>query len=158
MATGHNSAFADDDGKLYIVYHTRFDNGQENHSPRVKQFFVNEEGWPCMLPYATDGETISENGYEKAAVVGEYYVVNQGTDISAVIAQPFKLVLTERGNVFGDGIKGTWNMTDGTYYMHITYNDVEYSGVFCEMTDEAGTTVMTFSAVGNNESVWGVKY
>ena len=158
MATGHNSAFADDDGKLYIVYHTRYNNNSENHSPRVKQFFVNEEGWPCMLPYATNGETISENGYEKSAVAGEYYVVNQGTDISAAIAQPFKLVLTERGNVFGDGIEGTWSMTKGTYYMHITYNDVEYSGVFCEMTDEAGTAVMTFSAVGNNESVWGVKY
>ena len=111
-----------------------------------------------MLPYATNGETISENGYKKADVAGEYYVVNQGTSISAVIAQPFKLVLTERGNVVGDGIQGTWNMTNGTYYMHITYNDVEYSGIFCEMTDEAGTTVMTFTAVGNNQSVWGVKY
>lgn len=49
-------------------------------------------------------------------------------------------------------------MTDGTYYMHFTYNDREYSGVFCAMHDEAGTPVMTFSAVGSNESVWGVKY
>jgi len=30
--------------------------------------------------------------------------------------------------------------------------------VFCKMLDEAGTEVMTFSAVGSNESVWGVKY
>ena len=111
-----------------------------------------------MLPYATDGETIAENGYAKEEVIGEYYVVNQGTAIDAEIAEPFKLVLTERGNVFGDGIEGKWEMTDGTYYMHITYCEKEYSGVFCEMKDEAGTNVMTFSAVGSNESIWGVKY
>ena len=34
----------------------------------------------------------------------------------------------------------------------------DYSGVFCQMKDEAGTDVMTFSAVGGNQSVWGVKY
>lgn len=158
MATGHNSAMIDDDGKKYICYHTRFNDGSENHSPRVKQFFLNEEGWPCMLPYATDGETISETGYEKEEVAGEYYVINQGTAIDDKIAEPFMLVLTERGNVFGDGVEGTWEMTDGTYYMHITYREKEYSGVFCRMNDEAGTPVMTFTAVGSNESIWGVKY
>lgn len=158
MATGHNSAFVDQDGKEYIVFHTRFDNYTEDHEPRVHQFFVNEEGWPCMLPYATDGETISETGYAKEEVVGEYYVINQGTEINAEIAQPIKLVLSERGNVYGDGVTGTWEMTEDSYYMHITYNEKEYSGVFCAMNDEAGTPVMTFSAVGSNESIWGVKY
>lgn len=42
--------------------------------------------------------------------------------------------------------------------MNITYGDTGYSGVFCQMKDEAGTQVMTFSAVGGNESIWGVKY
>lgn len=158
MATGHNSAFIDADGREYIVFHTRFDNKTEDHEPRVHQFLVNEEGWPCMLPYATDGETVSESGYAKDEVAGEYYVINQGTQISAEIAEPFKLVLSERGNVYGDGVTGTWGMTEGSYYMRITCNDKEYSGVFCAMNDEAGTPVMTFSAVGSNESVWGVKY
>lgn len=160
MATGHNSAFVDsNDGKMYIVYHTRFDNGSENHEPRVHQFFLNEEGWPCMLPYATDGETISETGYEKDAVVGEYYMINQGTAIDAEIAEPIKIVLSERGKVYDEtGEVGTWEMTKGSYYVHITYGEKEYSGVFCEMNDEAGTAVMTFSAVGSDESIWGVKY
>ncbi len=159
MATGHNSAFIDDDGKMYVVYHTRFDDGQEFHEPRVKQFFLNEEGWPCVLPYATDGETISETGYDTADIVGEYYVINQGTAIDANIAQPYMLELTKRGNVFGDGITGTWKATDGSYYIHFIFEDgSEYSGVLCEMNDEAGTPVMTFSAVGANESIWGVKY
>ena len=77
MATGHNSAFVDEDGKKYIVYHTRFDNGQEYHEPRVHQYFLNQDGWPCMLPYATDGETIAESGYDISEVAGTYYVINQ---------------------------------------------------------------------------------
>ncbi len=158
MATGHNSAFIDDDGKKYIVNHTRFDNKTEEHEPRVHQFIVNEEGWPCMLPYATDGETVSETGYEAADVAGRYYVINQGTAIDAEIAQPFILYLDESGKVYGDGVEGSWERKDGTCYMKLTYNGVNYSGVFCRMNDEAGTEVMTFSAVGNNESVWGVKY
>lgn len=158
MATGHNSAFIDDDGKKYIVNHTRFDNKTEEHEPRVHQFIVNEEGWPCMLPYATDGETVSESGYDKGAVTGRYYVINQGTAIDAEIAQPFILYLDESGKVYGDGAEGSWEMKDGTCYMKVSYGDKDYSGVFCQMNDEAGTQVMTFSAVGNNESVWGVKY
>ncbi len=111
-----------------------------------------------MLPYATDGETVAEKGYEKSKVVGEYYMINQGTMINADIAEPEKIVLTEGGNVFGKDVDGTWTVKDGTCYVHIKYGENEYSGVFCEMNDEAGTKVMTFSAVGNNESIWGVKY
>lgn len=157
MATGHNSAFIDDDGKKYIVNHTRFDNKTEEHEPRVHQFIVNEEGWPCMLPYATEGETVSENGYGTADAAGRYYVINQGTAIDAEIAESFILYLDESGKVYGDGVEGSWEMKENTCYMKVSYGDVTYSGVFCQMNDEAGTPVMTFSAVGNNESVWSVK-
>ena len=158
VSTGHNSAFIDKDGKRYIVYHTRYDNNGEVHNPRVKQYFLNEEGWPCMLPYATNGETISQTGYGLDEVVGRYYVTNQGTKIDGEIAKPFILYLTEKGNVFGEGIQGTWYMADGAPYVHITIDGVVYSGVFCAMEDEAKTDCMTFTAVGDNSSMWGVKY
>lgn len=158
MATGHNSAFIDDDGKKYIVYHTRFDNGTEYHEPRVHQYLLNEDKWPCMLPYATSGETVPETGYETSEVAGEYYVINQGTAIDSQIAEPFKLILTEKGNVYGDKITGTWEVKDDSYYITIEYGKTEYKGVLCKMNDEAQTEVMTFSAVGNNQSIWGVKY
>ncbi len=157
MSTGGQSAMIGSDGKNYICYHTRFDDGTEGHEPRVKQYFINEEGWPCILPYATDGETISETGYDISEVTGTYYIINQGTDISSDIAEPIMIELTEDGKVTGDA-KGKWEMTDGTYYMHIKADKIEYSGVFCKMKDEAGTDVMTFTAVGKNASVWGVKY
>ena len=158
MATGHNSAFVDDDGRVYVVYHTRFNDGTENHSPRVHQMLMNAEGWPCELPYQTQGETVSDSGYSKDEVVGRYFFINQGTDISSDIANPKIIYLNADGTCDGNEISGTWEMLDGTYYMTITIGDENFSGVFCQMLDEAGTDVMTFSAVGNNESLWGVKY
>lgn len=157
-ATGHNSAFIDDNGKHYIVYHTRFDKGTEMHTPRAKQYFLNKEGWPCMLPYVTSGETISKAGYALEEVVGRYYVINQGIGINSNVATPVIMYLMNDGTVVGEEITGTWSSEDGTYYMTITMDDKTYSGVFCAMKDEASTDVMVFTAVGSNESVWGVKY
>ncbi len=158
MATGHNSALIDEDGKMYLVYHTRFNDGGEGHSPRVHQMLVNEEGWPCELPYQTQGETVSETGYDEAQMVGRYYVINQGTNISSDIANPVILYLNADGTVVGRESEGTWEAKDGTYYMNITIDGENYQGVFCQMKDESGTDVMTFSAVGANKSVWGVSY
>lgn len=157
-ATGHNSAFIDDDGKKYVVYHTRFDKPSERHTPKVKQYLTNKEGWPCLLPYVTAGECVSDNGYSIEDIVGRYYVINQGIAINAEVAEPVIFYLNEDGSVDGQEVSGTWQSSDDSYYMKIVINDIEYSGVFCSMTDEAGTDVMVFSAVGNNESVWGVKY
>ncbi|MBO6133980.1 MAG: glycoside hydrolase family 43 protein [Lachnospiraceae bacterium] len=158
MATGHNSAFIDDDGKRYVVYHTRFESKDEYHSPRAKQYFLNKEGWPCLLPYATNGETISENGYDTDEVVGRYYYINQGTSIDDEVAEPSIIYLTEDGKAVTEDGEGAWSMEPGSCYMSIQIGDAEYSGVFCKQVDEAGTPVMAFTAAGNNESVWGVKY
>lgn len=158
MATGHNSAFIDEDGKHYIVYHTRFNNNSEFHSPRVHQYLLNADGWPCMLPYQTQGETVSATGYSEDEVVGRYYYINQGTKIDSNIAQPEIIYLNKGGKVKTETQEGTWEMEKDSYFVTITIGEKTYKGVFCAMKDEAGTDVMTFSVVGDNESVWGVKY
>jgi len=157
MATGGQSTFTDTDGKNYCCFHSRFEKQNEYHEPVVKQMFFNEEGWPVMAPYSTKGETISKTGYDMSQLVGDYYFINQGTMIDAEIEQPVMITLNEDGTVSGS-VYGTWTMTEGTCYMHLTYEDIEYSGVFCAMKDQTGVDVMTFTAVGNNESIWGVKY
>lgn len=157
MATGGQSCFTDTDGKQYICYHSRFKTQGEYHEPVVKQFFINEEGWPCLLPYKTAGETISETGYDKADIVGDYFFVNNGEKIDAVICEPVMITLHDDGKITGTYL-GTWEAKDGTYFMHLTVDGKEYSGVFCKQYDMTGQEVMTFSAVGGITSVWGVKY
>ena len=118
---------------------------------------MNEEGWPTLAPYSTSGETLSETGYDMSSLVGEYYFINQGMEIDNVVSEPVMIYLNEDGTISGS-IRGTWTVTEGTPYVHITYKEKEYSGVFCKMNDEAGVETMTFSCVGSNESIWGVKY
>ena len=162
-ATGHNSALIDEDGSKYIAFHTRFEKKGEYHEPRIKQYFLNREGWPVMLPYAYGGERISETGYEVSEIAGKYYMVNQGTGIESDISEPIAIFLDETGAVYSQGtdgtiVKGDYSMENGKPYMTITIGGITYSGVFCKQADEAGREVMTFTAVGDNESVWGVKY
>ena len=116
-----------------------------------------------MLPYPTDEETISENGYSAEEIAGRYYVDSLGLDISKNISEPFIIYLDEAGNVYfegrnGDVATGSYTVSDGSYYMHISYDGTDYSGVFCKQKDEAGTEVMTFTACGANKTIWGVKY
>ena len=157
MATGGQSTFIDNDGKRYVCYHTRFDNGTEYHEPAVKQIFMNKEGWPVFAPFTTKGESISLNGYDSNEVIGSYYFMNHGRDISSKIVEPIMIELMEDGSI--NGLEnGTWNIEDNSAFMTVTYEDKEFSGVFCKMFDEANTKVMTFTAVGNNESIYGIKY
>lgn len=158
MAPGHNSAFIDNDGKKYIVYHQRFDDGQEYHEPRVHQYFINRDGWPVMAPFATMGETLKPEGYKAKEITGTYYVVDHGNDISSKVHDTKEISLNQDGTVSGK-LTGTWSMEDGTPYMTITIGDASFHGVFVEMTDEAGNEVMTFtSAASNNQTFWGVHY
>lgn len=188
MAPGHNSAFADDkDGKMYVVYHQRFDNGTEYHEPRVHQLFANKEGWLIAAPFATDGETLESSGYQASEIAGTYYLVNHGTDISARVHDAQKIVLTAgnadqtdetgspaagsgktnsklsaySGTVTGDTAEttGTFELDEAAPYVTLTLGGVTYSGVMIEMNDEAGNDVMCFTAAGdNNETIWGVHY
>ena len=83
-------------------------------------------------------------------MAGTYYFINQDIKLNSDIVSAELMTLEEDVTVSG--------CAEGTCYMSLTYEDVTYSGVFCAVKDEAGTDVMTFSATGDNKSVWGAKY
>ena len=56
---GHNSIIAADDGRTYLVYHTKFQNWAESHQVRVHQVFQNEDGWLVAAPFEYTGETVT---------------------------------------------------------------------------------------------------
>ncbi len=51
VAQGHNSAFVDDDGTTYIVYHSRFSDTGEMHQVRVRELLPTDDGWLVAAPY-----------------------------------------------------------------------------------------------------------
>ncbi len=157
---GHCSAFIDDDGQMYLIYHTRFETGGERFEVRVHQQFMNEQGWPVTAVFENRGDKISKTGYPEEQILGEYEFINHGIGSDgAAVKSPVSIVLSDNGNITGD-VTGKWVEKEGSCMATFTIGDVKYHGVFFKQHNEASTSklVMTFTAVGeNNETIWGVK-
>lgn len=89
VAQGHNSAFVDEDGKIFLVYHTRFqstDGKSQLHNVRVHQMFVNEDDWLVAAPYEYTGETLAHSPYSASEVAGEYnFIYHEPTQYYNVV-------------------------------------------------------------------------
>lgn len=162
VAQGHNSAFVDEDGRAYIVFHTRTDNGTEGHYVKVHQLFTTKEGWIVAAPYQTTGEALVDGGASTTSVAGDYEVILHELDIDYAnleTKKPVFITLTADGQITGD-YEGSWSVEEGTSYITLFLNGKEYSGVTLPMQIEY-TTIETqvFTAVGLDDQVtiWGSK-
>ncbi len=169
-AQGHNSLLMDEDGKLFVIYHNKFDDNYGGHEVRVHQLLMSEDGWVNAAPYEyVVGQDVSAVGHTMEAVTGEYefifHQLNQkivddqrtnGNNAEVEYSQNIKL--NADGTITGD-IKGTWEMTKGSSDMRLTFDGVTYTGSFLVQADESRDMVqkMTFTASGNNTCVWGSK-
>ncbi len=161
VAEGHNSAVVDDDGKAYLIYHTRFNDGSEGHEMRVHQLFTAENGGLVATPFEYSGETLSETAYAKSDVTGEYTVIYHKPTVKTLklgCCQEKKITLKEDGMVTGD-FTGTWTQSVSKPYVTIKVGGVEYKGVFIKQKIEGtGYESMCFTTVGsNNVTFWGTK-
>jgi arabinan endo-1,5-alpha-L-arabinosidase len=176
VSQGHNSAIVTEDGSIYMVYHTRFENGKngnsEAHEVRVQQLFVNEDGWLVAAPYEYAGEKISETGYDLDSMTGDYeFIIHNPTtyyqkagSTPIGIAEASNITLNADGTVTGD-LEGEWTYEEGTPNMTITLDGTTYKGVFLEMPSEQlffnqnqRKVVMTFTVLGDNVTAWGSTY
>lgn len=159
MAPGHNSVLKDDDGKWYLINHTRFDDGYEFHEVRVHSMYFNSEGWPVVAPYEYSGDEISDSGYDVTDIAGDYEFINHGSDTSKTIHGYINIKLNEDGTVSG-AVSGTWEQDADSAHASFVINGQRYDGVFLAAQDETGKEkkVMSFTAVGsNNQTIWGVQ-
>lgn len=167
LAQGHNSAIVDGQGRAFIVYHTRFNDGGEGHQVRVHQLFSNKDGWLCAAPFQFDGETDTDETlaagcrYTKEEITGEYEVLIHRYRLdhkNREVVTPIRLTLDESGKVAGD-LTGSWSMTDGTAYIKVTAGGTTYNGVVIQQQVD-GTTLkaICFTATANSGvSIWGWK-
>lgn len=162
VAQGHNSAFVDDDGKAYMIYHTRTSNGTEGHSVKVLQLFLNKEGWLCAAPYTTNGETLDASRLKMEEYAGQYEVILHSlyVDYAKLDSnKPVFVQLNADGTITGD-MEGTWALEEDTSYITLVIDGVTYSGVALYMKVE-NTKVETavFTALGkeNQLTIWGTK-
>ena len=168
-AQGHNSATVDEDGKAYVIYHNKYNDGTAAHEVRVHQLLTNEDGWILAAPFEYAGETVSKTGYSQKAFTGGYGIMLQKQNINhaKLECQAEQRITLEEGTATGTGYTGditgdytgTWTSKTGSPYVSLEIGGVTYKGLFCEGTiDETDIETMTFTAVGNNqECLWGYK-
>ena len=157
MAGGHNSVLRDDDGKWYLFYHTRFDDGYEYHEVRVHSMYFNEDGWPVVAPHEYSGDSISAGGYSINDIAGNYEFINHGNDTGKTIHNYSNITLSPDGKISGS-VSGTWKQNEYNSAVELIIDNQKYNGFFIAEKNESGKKVMTFTAVGkNNQTVWGTK-
>ncbi|MBQ8456979.1 MAG: glycoside hydrolase family 43 protein [Prevotella sp.] len=166
-AQGHNSIIAAEDGRTYLVYHTRFQNWGEGHQVRVHQVYQNEEGWLVAAPFEYTGEGIKSAGIPAAQKVatadipGDYKLLTHkyGLDHAAKeYATPVNVTLSADGKISGDAT-GTWAIKSGTAYITIN-TDAEYKGVLVPQTMEPkNVSTPSFTALDSKTgiTIWGYK-
>jgi len=160
VAQGHNSAFVDDDGKAYIVCHTRTTNGTEQHYVKIHQLFTNKEGWLVAAPFGTNGETLQEGNLPTEEIVGEYEVIIHDLQIdykNLETKKPVFINFKADGTIDGD-LEGEWEIVENTPYIYITLDDICYSGVLTKMKIEnTNIETVVFTALGENQvTIWGM--
>ena len=168
-AQGHNSIIAAQDGRTYLVYHTRFQNRGEGHEVRVHQVYQNEEGWLVAAPFEYTGEGVKSAGIAAAQKVatadipGTYKLLahRYGLDHAAKeYAAPVDVTLNADGTLSGDGVTGTWAIKAGTSYITFSVGDSQYKGVMVPQTLEpTDTKVPCFTALDSKTgiTIWGYK-
>ncbi len=155
VSPGHNSALYDKElDKWFIVFHTRFPSRGEYFTMRVHQMFFNSEGWPVIAPLPYGGEKIQI--LNKSDIIGEYFLINHGKDISADIKTPLNILLKEDGNISGE-LNGKWEVREN--FIKLTFEGEEYNGVILSQWNlHTMKKTITFSCLSKKGiSVWGIK-
>ncbi len=165
---GHNSIIAAEDGRTYLVYHTRFQNRGEGHEVRVHQVFQNEEGWLVAAPFEYTGEEVKSadiaNSQQIATdqIAGGYKLLIHNYKLDhtkKALSKPVEISLNADGTITGDN-SGQWTIQEGKSYINITLGNTLYQGVMVEQTMEpSDDKVVAFTAMAKNGvSIWGYKY
>jgi len=144
LAQGHNSIIHTIDDQNLLVYHTRFDNGNEFFQNRVQQVFVNEEGWLVAAPFQYHKEKITDEQIKTVQpftvedIVGVYSSINHGYGLNYANKETVDTIeyrFCEDGTImrpkFGTTV-GKWSIKEGTSYVEITLYSRKYSGVISE--------------------------
>lgn len=162
---GHNSIIAAEDGRTYLVYHTRFQNRGEEHQVRVHQVFQNEDGWLVAAPFEYTGEEVKSADIATTQQIATQYIAG---DYQLLVhpyklnhtkkeaAKPVEVQLNADGTISGEQT-GTWSIQEGTSYITIKLGNTEYKGVMVEQTMEPkDDKVAAFTALASNGvTVWG---
>lgn len=175
LAQGHNSAMTDREGRSFVVYHTKFNDGTAGHQVRVHQLFVNQDEWICAAPFEFSGETATQADiadteiFSPEEIAGTYQLLRHNYRMdyeNYAYNTPVEITLHNDGSISG-AYAGNWTTTPGTSYITLRLNNVDHKGVLCRQTvDYTDIPAVCFTAVSSSSgmagntravSIWGAK-
>ena len=162
---GHNSIIAAEDGRTYLVYHTRFQNRLEAHEVRVHQVFMSKDGWLVAAPFEYTGEQVTSADIATTQQIatdqipGDYKLLIHKYKLNHLkkeAVSPVDIQLNADGTISGSQT-GTWSIEEGTSYVMIKLGSATYDGVFVEQTLEpSDDKAPAFTAVTKSgQTIWG---
>lgn len=163
---GHNSIIAAQDGRIYLVYHTRFQTGG-GFENRVHQCYLNKEKWLVAAPFEYSGEKVETADIpakqliatDKIPGVYQFLKHSYGLDHrKKEVSTPVEINLNYDGTISGD-LSGRWIIEEGTSYITVNCGGLAYRGVMVEQTLEPRTTrTPAFTVLAaNGITAWGYK-
>lgn len=165
LSPGHSSCLIDDDGRIYQVYHQRYNDGEGAfHNVQVHQMLRTADGWLTMLPLPYGGETASE--VSDSDISGAYEVIFFSDDtktaadwsnIENAVEPTLSASIDNGGKITVGGTEGQITLNNDARTFTLALDGENFSGVFCE-AELDGRTVMTISAVSDkNRTLWAVE-
>ena len=166
-AQGHNSIIAAEDGRIYLLYHTKFNDGTVGHQVRVHQVFQNKQGWLVAAPFEYNGEEPTNDDIATKELVaatdipGTYQLLVHKYKMDYAKMEevtPVEITLTADGKVTG-AYNGTWSRVEGTSYLTLKLGATTYNGIiYEEQMDQKNIHTVSFSAMATSGvNVWGYK-
>ena len=146
---GHNSVINGEDGRTYLVYHTRFQDNTQGHAVRVHQLFVNKDGWLVAAPFEYTGETVTTadiaatQQVATADIPGTYKLMVHKYGLNYVwgaqeTVTPIDITIHADGTISGSRT-GTWSVEAGTSYVTMNIGGANYNGVMVDQLIEPNT-------------------
>lgn len=164
LSGGHSSCLVDADGKVYQVYHQRYNDGEGGfHNVQVHEMLRTDNGWLAMLPLAYQGENTSESPfvpltgtYEAVLFTPQLQKTDDWAEVQTIISPTGTLVVDENGNATLNGEVGTLINEFGGRFT-LTVGNTEYRGVYSVGTQN-GVQKRTLSAISDtNCTLWAVE-
>ena len=166
IATGHNSVLTDDDGRYYLVYHRKFNNGTAWHNVETHELVFGENGWINALPFEHRiGYGLSKKEIPLEHIVGHYKMILHnpiGTDKSDSVSKlgvntEQDIYLNADGTVTG-ALTGTWEykFANGSNYFSVA----GFSGALAvQLMNDVSKQTITFTGMNakGDRALWGYR-
>jgi len=158
LSPGHNSAYYDPELKKYfLIHHTRFVNRDESdYLVRVREMFINEDGWFIASPFRYDGGTVRV--FNNKQLEGKWKILCHEMDSNKEIAfhTSQNYFFKRNGSIEGPQ-SGAWELKSDGRTARIMLGGKLYKGFFLRCWDEYHSLwVYAFTALSSDGiALWG---